>query len=414
VLAIWVDRVALQTDNYVETTSKLLKDPAIQNALSTYLVDELYARVDVSGEVEDRLPDDAKPLAPVIAGAGREVAVRAAQRAFDFPRVQSLWRNANRETHKEFLLLIDDKSQALSTSEGDIVLRTRPLVIELASRVGLGNRVEQSLSPTAGEIVLMHSDELGVAQTSIRVLRFLADWLWIVAFACWGLAIFLARSWRREVLGAISLAFAALGAVTLIFRNIAGSVFVNDLVESESIRPAASAAWSIITADLRDIAVTLIAIGLIGALGAWLAGPNRIAVASRRALAPYLNRGDIAYGTFGLILVLVVWWGPLHSARSPLWILVFGGLGAVGIELLRRQTKREYADAQIGLSEGVGAWIATFGTNLRPAASDSSHPEADAAWLDRLERLSELRQKGALTEQEFETQKTIILGAHQR
>jgi hypothetical protein len=55
VVAIWLDRVALETDSYVDTTGRLLDDPAIQDALSIYPVDELYRRVDVSGEIQQQL-----------------------------------------------------------------------------------------------------------------------------------------------------------------------------------------------------------------------------------------------------------------------------------------------------------------------------------------------------------------------
>jgi hypothetical protein len=409
VVAIWLDRVALQTDNFVDTAGALLDDPAIQGALSTYLVDELYTRVDVSGEIREQLPEEVKSLAPIIAGGGREAAVVAAKRAFEFPRVQSLWREANRDLHRRFLLLIDDEARFVSTTGGNVTLEARPLVIELANRVGLGARVDERLPPDAGNIVLMQSDELEYAQTGVRVLRFLADWLWILAFLCWGAAVYLARSWRRETVGMIAIAFIILGIVIVVARAIAGGVIVDELVRVESNRPAAESAWSIVTSGLRESGITLALIGVIGAFGAWLAGPGRAAVSARSAIAPYIARPQIAFGALTAVFLLFIWWAPIPGARSPLWLLVFGGLAFAGMALLRRQTMHEYPNAQApDVAEGLRDWIASARSSFGSAASPSRESQ-DAAWLDQLERLQSLRERSAISEEEFQARKTALL-----
>src|SRR3954453_6802605 len=65
----WVDRQALDTNEWVDTSGKLLEDKAISDAVATYSVDELYANVDVSSLIKQRLPQPLKPYsAPVSAG----------------------------------------------------------------------------------------------------------------------------------------------------------------------------------------------------------------------------------------------------------------------------------------------------------------------------------------------------------
>jgi hypothetical protein len=49
ILAVWISRQALETDQWAQTSSELLEDPAVQSAVSGYLVDTLYANVDVAG-----------------------------------------------------------------------------------------------------------------------------------------------------------------------------------------------------------------------------------------------------------------------------------------------------------------------------------------------------------------------------
>src|SRR4051795_9376048 len=71
ILAIWVSRQALETDQWTETSSKLLAPPAVQSAVAGYLVDQLYANVDVTGQVRSALPKRAQPLAGAAAGGPR-------------------------------------------------------------------------------------------------------------------------------------------------------------------------------------------------------------------------------------------------------------------------------------------------------------------------------------------------------
>src|SRR5689334_19831683 len=74
VVALWVNRQVLDTDNWTNTSSQLLEDNAIRAAVSGYLVDQLYSNVDVAGEIQAALPPRAQPLAAPAAGALRDLA----------------------------------------------------------------------------------------------------------------------------------------------------------------------------------------------------------------------------------------------------------------------------------------------------------------------------------------------------
>ena len=56
IFAIWANRQAFNTDNWTETSSKLLEDDEIRAQLSTYLVDQLYANYNVTEEVAGSAP----------------------------------------------------------------------------------------------------------------------------------------------------------------------------------------------------------------------------------------------------------------------------------------------------------------------------------------------------------------------
>src|SRR3954469_13717935 len=88
---LWINRQALDTDNWTDTSSQMLEDPAIRSALSGYLVDQLYANVDVAGEFRGALPPRAQALAAPAAGAVRGFAEDRAEILLQRPRVQGLW-----------------------------------------------------------------------------------------------------------------------------------------------------------------------------------------------------------------------------------------------------------------------------------------------------------------------------------
>src|SRR6476659_5013970 len=105
VLATWIDRVALTSSTYADTSEQLVADPTIRTALSGYLVDQLYANVDVAAELQAQLPPQLQPLAAPAAGVLHDYAQRGAEQALASPRGQQLWRDANERASQRMLLL---------------------------------------------------------------------------------------------------------------------------------------------------------------------------------------------------------------------------------------------------------------------------------------------------------------------
>jgi hypothetical protein len=342
-LTIWAERQALETDRWVATSSRLLEDDEIRGALSLYLVDQLYENVDVAEELRGALPEEVKPLAAPIAGGLRELSVRAADNLLSRPGVQTLWREANRKAHEAFLAIVDDKGEFLRTSGGDVVLDLRPLVDQLADRIGLTEeQVEQRLGPDAGRIVIMESDQLGTVQTAVELIRKLSVWLAIAILVLFGVAVYLAEGRRRETLRAVGITFIVVGALLLVIRRLAGDWIVDTLASGESIKDSASNAWFIGTDLLAGVAWTAIAYGAIVVLAAVLAGPTKPAVSVRKRLAPsFRDQPSLLYAVVGGLYLLVVAWGPTPAFRQPIFILIFAALIALGTEAFRRLTLRE-------------------------------------------------------------------------
>jgi len=342
-LTVWVKRQALETDKWVATSSRLLEDDEIRGALSVYLVDQLYSNVDVAAELQQSLPPQVKPLAAPIAGGLRQLAVRAADTLLSRPRVQALWQEANRRAHEELINIVNGHTDRLTTTNGDVVLDLRPLIDQLGNQIGLGGRLQQRLGPDAGQIVIMHSDQLDAAQKGVRILRALSIFLAIAVLLLFALAVYLAKGRRRETLRNVGTTFIVVGVLLLVVRKVAGNYLVDALTNNQVDKAPARRTWLIGTDLLSGIAWTAIVYGLIVMAAAILSGPTHAATWVRGHIAPTMrDRPGLVYAVVGLVYLLVVLWGPTPAFRNVLGILVFGGLIALGTEAFRRLTVREF------------------------------------------------------------------------
>src|SRR5262249_55282752 len=135
-LNVWVKRQALDTNNWTNSSAQLLENDKVRGALSVYLVDQLYQNVNVGAELQAQLPPQVKGVAAPLAGALRQLLVRTADALLARPRVQELWKEANRRAHKRFLDLLNGKKGALESTNGNVVLNLKPLIQQLEQRGG--------------------------------------------------------------------------------------------------------------------------------------------------------------------------------------------------------------------------------------------------------------------------------------
>jgi Short C-terminal domain len=445
VFAIWTERQALDTDDWVSTSGRLLENETIRTALSEYLVEQLYENVDVRKELEAILPGDTKDLAGPAAGGLRQVAGEGAEKALETSTAQGLWEEANRATHEELLAVLEDKKEAIETDEGNVSLNLDTLLTNLAEQVGIGEDLAEKLPPEAGQIKILESDELKTAQNVAIAVKGLAILLSILTFAAFGAAIYLSRGGRWVTVLLSGVGLIAAGFAVIVARQIAGGIVVDQLVKTENVKPAGEAAWSIGTSLMVSIATTAIVVGVLFAVAGWLASPTGGARATRRYIAPTL-RLHVGYVYTGLAILVGLYFlsGPSQGLRSFLTTLIVAGMAAFGIHELRKQTAEEFPDAgyddvfgrtrdkvvsavkDANIPEKVGEQASKLRLPevRRPgsgedAASGDRAGEAPTATLpvdeedtrlQRLERLGALREKGVLTEDEFAAEKARLLG----
>jgi hypothetical protein len=443
VFAIWVERQALDTDDWVATSGRLLEDSTIRKALGDYLVDQLYENVDVEKELKEILPGETKEFSGPLSGGLRQVAGDGAERVLETSTAQDLWEKANRSTHEQLVEVLEEKGDTVSTEEGEVKLNLGSLITNLADQVGIGTSLADKLPADAGQIRILRSDQLKTAQNITTAVKGLALILSILTFLCFAGAIYLAREGRWVTVLSCGIGLIAAGFAAIVARHIAGGIVVDQLVVEDSVKPAAQAAWGIATSLMTSIATTLIVIGVLFAIAGWLASPSGAARSVRRFFAPALR--DYAPWVYtGLALLVCIYFlsSPTQGLRSFLTTLIVAGMAAFGIHELRKQTAEEFPDASYDEFFGrtrervVGAVkeanIPERAAKLRlpevkrppaPGAEGqvAEPPTAEAptatmpadgeeARLARLERLASLREKGILTDEEFATEKARVLG----
>jgi hypothetical protein len=485
IIANWVQREALETKQVEDTTDQIVRDEDVREALATFTVDQLYANVDVQGEIEQRLPPPAQPLAAPVAAATRQLALNVAERALASPQVQNLVSTAVGRAHEQFVSLIDDKEAYVSTTGGEVTLQYGSVVADLAARLGVDpatisqiqalvqeysvdlrqrlvsaqtqiesaratlsqaqagelssklqgdlqtlnktlaelqsvvkslerkvkavrskvpdqlqarvSRLQGRLSdadarlaalkqqtaavlkdPTAanvqtldaslaslqpritsllerqavqtpGQLVLMSSSQLEGLQTLVSALRNLGFVLPVLALLLYLGALYLAKGWRREALIAAGGGIVVATLVILVLRRLIGNG-VDSVAAAETVKPAVTSIWEILSDGLRQRALFVLAIGVAFIGGGLLAGPGRHEVAVRRFLSPYLRDHPVA--VHAVVAALFLFWlsfiPGINNLGQVLVIVVLAALAVVGIEILRRQTAREFTSSAKG------------------------------------------------------------------
>jgi hypothetical protein len=327
------------------TAETLVADPVVRDQVADSLVEELFANVDITSVVAKRLPANQKGLAQPIATALQSAAGPAARQILARPRAQEAWASALSQTRSALERTLDGKVAILQTQNGYIVVNLRPLILQLAQRLSVGERLADAVPKDKAVIRVMKSNQLQTAQDATRIFKGVAAWLWVVPLALWALAIWLARGRRRREVRAVAISMVVAGILILIARTIAGRYIIDSLVQTPAVRPAAQHTWSILTALLVDGGRTLVGLGIVAIAATWLVGPSKHATAIRQMIAPYIVRPGYAFGAGGVVLLLVVWWGPTAQTRRFSWIVLLAVLIAIGIEVLRRTVAREFPPA---------------------------------------------------------------------
>jgi hypothetical protein len=391
----------LDTNKFTASTTELMRNPKVQGALAAFLVDQIYQNVDVKADLERQLPRNLKGLAGPAAAALNDYGTRAATRLLATRAVIDLVQSATRVAHSEFLRIVDGKPGAGQR----VYLQLRPVVLKLASRLGLENQVATRLPASAGRFLVL-DDANGTIDTvrqSVKLVRALSLFLLFVVLALYAVAIWLARGWRREAILRCGAGVLIVGLLLFVLRRVLQGVLLDALVGQRPARQAVSVAYLVLTELLVTIAWTAVAVGLICVVLAFLAGPSWAARKFREFAAPGLVRHPwIAWTVDSLAILVILIAAPIDDFNKLVSRLVTFAVIIGLTEAIRRRAQEEHPD---------GGWrLENVAMRRRraPAAAEA------ADTVGQLERLTGLRDSGAITEAEFDRVKATLVPGSSR
>ncbi len=280
-IAVWTKNTLLNTDQYVETVGPLASNPTIIDAIATNISEDLVAGTDVESKVKDALPPRADFIAPAVARSLTTVVHDLAVRVLSSDQFETLWKAANRRAHDQVEAVLTGGGSKISTKNGEVAVNLGPAVSQVKKRLeGVGINVfsDSSARRISPRFVLIQSDDLKSAQSAVDLLQKLSIVLPIVMLLFFAAAIVISRNRRKTVLHA-GLGFAAAMLVVLTAFNLGRTAYLDALQAAHP--DAAAAVYDQLLSFLRLAARTLFVLGLVVAIGAWLAGPSGAATRVR-------------------------------------------------------------------------------------------------------------------------------------
>ena len=371
VVAVWTANQVSDTSRYVANVEPLIKDPAIQNALTDKLTTEIVTKIDVKGLADQAAADLARKGLPRIGGLLRGVSGSLASGVAGFvhssihkiitgPRMADAWVQVNRVASQALVAVLSGsggKNGAVGVRNGQVTLDLAPLeAVAKQDLVARGLTVAGKIPIVHATVALFPSKNLVQAQKAYRLINGLKIVLPIVTLVLLGLGVLIARRPRRALIGA-GLGFAASMLVLGAGLAIARALYLGSVPASVS-ADAAAAAFDILVRFIKTALRTLQVAGLIVAAGVFFTGPSAAAVATRSALSSglgrlrrggesagvstgpvgrwtYTYRHALRIGAVALAAVIFVFWGrPTAAVTIVIAVLLLVVLGV--IELIGR------------------------------------------------------------------------------
>jgi hypothetical protein len=334
-IALWARTVVFDTDRYVATVAPLADDPAVQDAVADRITAEVFAALNITGLTTRALDALVAQGAPPEIAALRQPMVNGVQ-SFAHTQIRKVvgsdvfaqaWEQANRAAHTGLVAAlkgneggaIEVQNGTVSVNLGAFIAAVKPQLV--AAGVPFADRIPAvNLS-----FPIVHSDKLATIQRAAGLLDTLAVPLVILAFLLIAVGIWLAPGHRRMLAVAgsgIALSLLALLGALALGRNY----YLTHLPPGTLPADAAAVVWDTMTQQLIVRLETVILVGLVIALGAWLTGPGRLAHTLRNGASRSITAARVGGQRLGWRSTVVDRWVAAHATalRAGALVLIIG------------------------------------------------------------------------------------------
>jgi hypothetical protein len=295
VVAVWADSIVDDPDRYVATVAPLAHDPAVQDAVTRRVTDVVLAQIDVPalvGELSSAaaakgVPPRAADLINRLSGpinSGLESLVGdTVHKVVTSSTFATVWTEANRAAHTALNKALTGQGGGVVVLQGDrVTVDVAPIIARVKQELTTSGFALASRIPEVHTgFVVFESKDVARIRTYMRLLQLAGGWLPVVAVLVAAVGVFLAVNRRRALVGAalaVAAAMLLLGILLTAFR----AIYLDHLPPDAS-QDAAAAVYDAMVRFLRAGVRAVGALALVTALGAFLVGPSRPAVATRTA-----------------------------------------------------------------------------------------------------------------------------------
>jgi hypothetical protein len=281
VLAIFVRNEVLDTGQFVTTMAPLARNPDVQQAAATRITNTLMEQVDVESLAKDALPPRASFLAGPLSTGVQTFVQTTTEKILASQQFQTFWDQATRLAHAQVVrLLTGNNNGNVQVVNGEVQLDLGPLVNQVKTKLvdsGLSFLKNVDTSRINTKLTLFQAKNLETARQGTKALKALAFVLPILIVGLFTASVLLAHNRRRAILrSGIALAIAA--AFLSVTIAISRTIYLDAVSSFVISKDAASAVYDTVIRDIKRADRALILLGLLIALGAWIAGPSRGAV----------------------------------------------------------------------------------------------------------------------------------------
>jgi hypothetical protein len=380
-VAAWAHREISSTDTYVSTVAPLASDPAVQEAVSTRVADEVIARLNIpelTALTIDAL--EQRGLGPRATAALAAIRTPLEGAIDNFIRTQvrqliasdvfaEAWTAANREAHTQLVAVLtgDTGSSSVDVSGTTVSINLAAVVDAVkAELVDRGFQLASRIPKVDASFVLIESADLPKAQNGFRLLQHLTIVLPALVAALLAVAVAVSRNRRKSAIaGMLCIAggMVLLGFAIAAFRT----VYLDAVPSGQLPHDAAAATYDTLVRFIRSNLRGVLLLAVLVAAGLWVSGPTYAARSLRRATASATAHARTARSR-GFASGPVGAWLWTYGGIVRATIAVVGGLVLVWMHPI--------TGLEVIVVAGV-AGLAWLVTHILAAPPDASAPRSD-------------------------------------
>lgn len=291
VVSVWARGEVTDTDRYVQTVAPLASDPAIQQAITTRITDEVFKYIDVPALTSeavatisanrDLTPQQSAALqaltGPINQGI-QSYTEDAIAKIVQSDQFAAAWVEANTLVHQRLneALTGQRTDKALQVQDNQVVLDLGNLINQVKQLlISKGFTVAEKIPTTNTTIVLFDVPNASTVQTGYNLLNTIGFWLPLIAITLAVVGVFVSHT-PRKALAWLGLGLILAMAVAAGLLGFGRTTYLNELPDTVN-TAAAAAFFDQFTSFLKQSLWAGAVAGLVLLLGGVLLGSGKAA-----------------------------------------------------------------------------------------------------------------------------------------